>query len=301
MRKEYVFPPKGRDPGPTAEQLAMRKNAAERPGYVTRRWMRDFPRHLYKYMSFQSDSAESVRNLRSIVVSSNFWLTSPEDFNDPFDMKSTFLPDSDRAAVRRGLQKLGRFVKTQGLMAKADIEKSISFAMQNLDSVVDGDMMNRRRKHHGVTCLTPHPKSLLMWAHYAQSHRGICLQFQTSVDPGLFGTAAKVDYSDEYPVVHWPSYPDNEAKAALYRKGSAWAYEDERRIIVTGLTNRLLGVAPRALTGIILGCRFPDEQRAGLEKILVERQAAGHPPVKILKATMKASQYGIRCIREGSP
>ena len=31
-----------------------------------------------------------------------------------------------------------------------------------------------------IFCLTPQNESLLMWAHYADSHRGICLQFRNT-------------------------------------------------------------------------------------------------------------------------
>jgi hypothetical protein len=44
--------------------------------------------------------------------------------------------------------------------------------------------------HHRLYCLTPEPCSTLMWSHYADNHRGICLEFDTG-NP-LFSEAMEV-------------------------------------------------------------------------------------------------------------
>jgi hypothetical protein len=48
-----------------------------------------------------------------------------------------------------------------------------------------------------IYCLTPVPDSTLMWSHYADDHKGICLEFE--VDDMLFGFAREVTYHLEYP------------------------------------------------------------------------------------------------------
>jgi len=51
--------------------------------------------------------------------------------------------------------------------------------------------------HRRLYCLTPDPCSTLMWSHYADNHRGICLEFDTT-NP-LFSDALEVAYRSEYP------------------------------------------------------------------------------------------------------
>ena len=57
------------------------------------------------------------------------------------------------------------------------------------------DVIAQRR----IYCLTPIPNNILMWSHYADNHKGICLEFDTSIR--LFGTAREVDYRETYPLL----------------------------------------------------------------------------------------------------
>src|SRR5438876_4345329 len=51
----------------------------------------------------------------------------------------------------------------------------------------------------GIYSMTADPASLLIWSHYADAHKGICVEFSTGLWP--FNLAWKVIYSSEYPVV----------------------------------------------------------------------------------------------------
>lgn len=57
------------------------------------------------------------------------------------------------------------------------------------------------RKNTGIYCFTKSEDNILMWSHYANEHKGICLEFDHS-DPDLF-TAAKVNYCCDYPKVNY--------------------------------------------------------------------------------------------------
>ncbi len=298
MKRELYQGPELQHPGPNEFQLAMRRKAETDPGYITRRWLANFPRHLYKYMPFNGANPDCARNLRTIAVQSNLWLSAPTDFNDPFDMKFSVAPDQDKVAVRKAIIKMGKVAKQREKLSRTETEKMVSRAMLNLNRMLGSEDLSIDRGAHGVTCLTPHPNSLLMWAHYAQSHRGICLQFRTSFDPGIFASAIPVEYSNVYPVVHWPSFPSSEVRAVMLRKGADWSYENEYRITTAGVSSRELGIAPRALTAIILGCNFSIDDFRLLRTILEEREAAGLPTVKILRASMGLSSYGIKCFKE---
>ncbi|MBK6787723.1 MAG: DUF2971 domain-containing protein [Betaproteobacteria bacterium] len=61
------------------------------------------------------------------------------------------------------------------------------------------------RRRYRMLCFSAHNDILLMWSHYADAHRGICLIFDAK-DP-VIGMARKVNYPDAYPVfgnVHTP-------------------------------------------------------------------------------------------------
>src|SRR5262249_17850696 len=79
-------------------------------------------------------------------------------------------------------------------------------------------------------CLTPHPDSLLMWAHYGEKHEGICLEFDATRE---FGLAYRVAYSDNLIAITPDLLRENVAlaEAMVLTKSSEWKYEDEYRML----------------------------------------------------------------------
>ena len=98
-----------------------------------------------------------------------------------------------------------------------------------------------------------------MWSHYGDNHRGICLEFDTSVR--LFGSARKVQYCRDYPALTVHVLDPESVFKTILTKSDVWSYEDEFRIVgvenAGGLPIQLDGEylpLENALTGIILGC-----------------------------------------------
>ena len=101
-------------------------------------------------------------------------------------------------------------------------------------------------------CLTPHYDNLLMWSHYADSHRGICIGFDIDHEHdfdsinSVFGSASCITYTKLYPkismleLMRWMDmsqfvipeeydFVEGILKRLTYTKGSAWEYENEIR------------------------------------------------------------------------
>src|SRR5262249_53331053 len=51
----------------------------------------------------------------------------------------------------------------------------------------------------GVLCLSECPDDILLWSHYADSHRGLCLEFDVAGYSEVFPRLHAVKYQDEYP------------------------------------------------------------------------------------------------------
>jgi hypothetical protein len=117
-----------------------------------------------------------------------------------------------------------------------------------------------------IYCLTPHPNSLLMWSHYGDRHKGICLEFDTSVP--IFGGALQVMYRETLSPISAASLEDWERLAStLLEKSSDWRYEDEYRVLARDsmadaapadflpVTDKdFLSLSPGALTAVVAGC-----------------------------------------------
>ena len=136
-----------------------------------------------------------------------------------------------------------------------------------------------------IYCLVPEPDSILMWTHYADSHKGICLEF--AVDNPVFQQAAPIKYKRNYPV--WAPGIHDDLGDFLLTKAEDWSYEKEYRIFASnddampnGEPNhcKLIGehvrLPPQALTGIILGCQC-DAKAENEIRDIVHKHSPGLP------------------------
>ena len=102
-----------------------------------------------------------------------------------------------------------------------------------------------------------------MWAHYADKHNGICLEFDARKDQ--VGQGCRVLYQDTFPRIG-PDEFDNPSllvDAVLLTKSRDWAYEDEYRILARDeeadptfslrTAKDYLQLSSGVLTGIIAG------------------------------------------------
>ena len=76
---------------------------------------------------------------------------------------------------------------------------------------------------HGLLCFAKSWHSPVLWSHYADNHRGICLGFDIPDDLPM-----QVSYVNSR--FNWPSVVDESfMKHLLFTKFSHWSYEDEYR------------------------------------------------------------------------
>lgn len=151
----------------------------------------------------------------------------------------------------------------------------------------------RRRMY----CLTPCPDSTLMWSHYADNHRGICLEF--SKDNALIEKARPVRYRKTYP--EWtPTTAADGPLDLVLTKSSDWAYEREFRImgsLVDGVPTRLeeelyVPLPENALTGIILGCENRNRDE------ILEMIKTHAPGVGVRRAKRSPNHYSLSIVDE---
>lgn len=260
------------------------------------------PPTLYKFCSFNEWT-------ESIFERNEIYFQSPDLFNDPFDSKipTTYegtedqrisrLKDIWRKGISKGLQKKEPeetlHAKAIGVVkAGQDIPHALKTAKRTLD---------RMRKRLGIFCMT-HPNqkgNILMWSHYANYHTGFCLEFQTANI--FFERALPIEekhYSLERPCLNLIELPDeNKLADALLTKAKGWKDEEEWRIIdhINGPGPQTY--PPKALSGVILGCRISPENRIRITQWCRAR----NPQPTIYWAEEKDREFGldIRLIDQG--
>lgn len=190
------------------------------------------PNTLFKY---ESINEYSLRNLKN----ASLFFNAPSSFNDPFDcsilLDSLTYNDNDVVKLFNHYVKSGKPVGSSTVDSIDQVPKDfIIKSKSGLIKAIEGQQ-ERHLNSIGCTCFSEINNHLLMWSHYANGHRGICLEFDTSCD--LFDRVFKVTYSHDYPKLNPIELIlnnrnlefDNYALQPLLTKYKCWEYEKEWR------------------------------------------------------------------------
>ena len=293
------------------------------------------PPQIYKYTG--------LSGLKATLEHQTFKLSKPSDFNDPIDMylQETIEQNLDdfleelklefhdyitngikhRPSLNPAYQNILNFLHQQ-LDALPQDQKE-SFRKQFLDTPIEKmyDLERLRKINNdvitklntafsfdGVFCSTIDKNNLLMWAHYADHHRGAVIEYTPNIEKDSVFLASKpVNYSKQRPL----PYKDASAMALtleknpdevirdiierlVYTKSEEWAYEREYRLFIPFMLKPTQKFArlkfySEELTSIYFGCRMNkadmDEMRTLAQKI--------NPAVKLYHATIAPKEYGV--------
>lgn len=134
----------------------------------------------------------------------------------------------------------------------------------------------------------------LMWASYADYHRGICLGFETS-DP-FFAGIQPVQYltapTDE---TESPGSPPKGVDLWSLRKSKAWEFQKEWRLVLPGDEPKHVAFPKRALRVVVLGYRFRERDFDDLKTVLIH----GGYQVKIFRIERVPGSFQLATINVG--
>lgn len=252
---------------------------------------------LYKYVTF-----ERIDILRNGLIR----LTQPGDFNDPFELHPSFdlMSRADIAALPDAPETdaSGRSMKilTPEALTRVFATLAPGLAQTINETPQDGGTyaLNSNKiarstldSKYGILSLSETHDNLLMWAHYADNHRGFVIQFDETHsffhgDEIVHGLPrlAKVEYNNTRPVL---SYSTLESSQIFFRKSPAWELEKEVRLIrplseAIKVSDKnpypihLFEIPFEAITGIITGALMVPEQYAELMKLSAETPELEH-------------------------
>ena len=218
-------------------------------------------------------------------------MQTPKSFNDPLDTQPSLEVDIDESALKDILsalveRRIGAEMKAAASKLRAKgprtldrVEKlSRQEAARRIQAIkynathpdTDSEYLTRalrasiedeliRRYESGIVSLSERADCPLLWSHYGDKHRGICIGYSVR-DKGP-SKPAKVEYGDSRLIqaskVASMLQGDEAARkwvddAVLLRKGEGWRYEREWRLI----GGKGLHDSPLELEEIIFGCQF---------------------------------------------
>jgi hypothetical protein len=232
---------------------------------------------------------------------------SGSTFNDPFEGKPHYVPaHADPQKQRYYVEKYFRTIARENGLPKgwADAQMRGKTLQQ-----LTGQMIEIHKKSDRdavlLLCLM-HPDAIvtpLPWSHYADSHRGVCIEFDTAMSP--VGFALPINYTTDYPTLPVPRIAGNtqdELNKGFLTKAKPWEYEQEHRVIharflEAGISAHMyvnwednVAVAdPKIAKTLTLGAKMPPELRVEL----IGWTRANTPHVQIFQADLHPSKYEV--------
>lgn len=256
-----------------------------------------FPRHVYKFRAVPPKGASSSRErLEQLILDNQLYGSTSDNFNDPFDTKADYRVPQHGEDLRELVYQYFLRRNAPEHMARAF---SLDESLDNPEETAKRIQENHRRilQQLGICSLSGTAREPLLWAHYADEHRGVAIQFRPSMDLQTMQLCA-VEYNDTYPIID--NYFDVEKRdltSPLLRKSKSWGYEKESRIIRAGRPNQTFSVRPEAITGVFLGMRMSGDDRAYIERLVHERDKRYQVKTCIYEAGPAPGTYKVRFLR----
>ena len=259
--------------------------------------------------------AVSARLLETLSCSRIFY-SDPKSFNDPFDGACGLLyaGEADRAsavrtadAVIEELCKSGKLDDGSAAAYREEIQNDSLFL-----------------KDYRIACFSRRMPEL-MWAHYADQHTGVCLEydFDSDLHVDVRLPAVKIRNNgvergitdDSLFVIFWRDVLYRDKKPglrieedrvtegfntlnAVITKSEIWSYEEEKRLIVRYAPSFqpddtvYTDICKSCLNGVYFGCRIEKLIREEIQEWI--RRDPEYDHVKMYRAVMDMSSFSVQ-------
>ena len=243
------------------------------------------PDSLYKYCSYTT--------VCQMIENESIRFAIRTHFNDPFDIapvmskinKKGFLDYYDKRHKTLGFSK-SDLIEELKVNTPALIERAQKITDASLD-------------RFKITCLSENNNHILMWSHYADSHKGVCLQFKDikqCLNVGKINMHyERVNYvpCDKRPTLKPLSTDHASIIETLSTKYDIWEYEQEWRIIAYSDTfpssEVYIKMLKRFLTGCVFGIDMSEEDKVAFKQLC---QIKGFD-IKFKQARMHKTKYAL--------
>jgi hypothetical protein len=234
------------------------------------------PERIFKYSNIND-------NLRSTLRDGYLWFSKPTEFNDPFDCYTELVEFRQPGQHMKDIaaDRYRHLPRTERRAIGRNLAAQPAFINQ-----IYRELLKQTMNIMGICCFTTKNDNVLMWSHYANNHRGICLIFDPLVDLSYF-LIAGVTYTDEFEPLNYFQNTDDALMKMAVTKSLDWAYESETRVILPQQNGRR-AFNKKALKGVIFGCRTSDTDIEEIQAIL---HGSGYNEIYFQKARMETNRF----------
>ena len=277
------------------------------------------PKRLYKYRDLTARTLD-------MVVGDDLYFADPTTFNDPLDCRPSLsidLNEGELKGVARSLTQLrkheelnaaAKTMRLKGAKSRDFIEKRSHEQADQVIAKIEYNAVNPdqdafsalsrllgrqieyellRRYEKGVVSLAEQSNCPLMWSHYGDQHRGICVGYSVpeisrdKVYRVEYGGSRMVKASDVLAMLkNDESARDRVDQAVLLQKAANWKYETEWRLI----GRRGLNKSPLEMEEIIFGMRCESSTKYAIMKSLEGRER----PVEYYEVRSERGTFELR-------
>lgn len=189
---------------------------------------------LYKYLPFSDGSLK-------ILSEGTIKFSKPSAFNDPFDCAPDYKSDNVEDFLESRPDLVDKVLQFKNCSPEdADGEKK-AMAERLKTAIENGAFGQKASDNVGICSLSRNPLNLLMWAHYADNHKGFVVEFDIPLETFYpikdelkfieWLIPQKVKYQKAKPVVNFTDDKDAKMKKQFLIKSIDWKYEQEERVI----------------------------------------------------------------------
>ena len=265
-----------------------------------------------------------------VLASGHIRFTQPADFNDPFEFRPVIssaaskeefdksMAEDLEAIVQEELQKFPLEVRKKISPAQLEVATrklyeqhwpSLKAKFKEMGREASKVFIDKANTLIGVLSLTEKSDNLLMWSHYAHSHKGFCIGFdETSSffnrkrsDVDEFYHLRKVSYSKLRPT---KTLSQLNGVELFLIKSKAWEYEQEWRICaVLEDSEKCINTPPfpihlfrfpnSAVKEVILGACMEKNVKENILSVVRKN----YPHVVIKEAKMSNEEFGLEFIK----
>ena len=264
---------------------------------------------IYRYYSFKSFRQKC--GVARLLLRNAVYAADPLSFNDPFDPSTQVsFKNASPADIEEFV--FNRFSHDHPQQSPQQVRKKAKDIIQ--ERGWDGDALNWKLYNQalqdhfekeqasklGIVCFSKVKDDILMWSHYADGHRGVCFEFDSTAlnRPNEQFIDVRYREHNERPSVKEYNSDGGKDSFFLQFKSSHWDYEEECRFFYYPETyggDRLCRLPPESLTGIIIGCRMKaKEQNEILTLARLRTSKYKRPSLRVFRAAPNIDTYSLK-------
>ncbi|NOZ47165.1 MAG: DUF2971 domain-containing protein [Chlorobi bacterium] len=249
----------------------------------------------YKYRVWDKTN-DSHEFQRRIITHNELYLSSPNQFNDPFDSSLPFQYRKKDLKPKKIYKKMYQMSLNEWpYMPHYERDRIIkerigsgAFIGSKYSKEIHEDFIKKINKEIGIYSLSENKSNILMWSHYADSHKGYCVGLDYNILLKKIGSISPVIYSDKFPQLSlFPKDSIADFMQLFITKSKDWAYEKEVRIIMRYKARHTIKIPDECIKEIIFGYKMEKDDKNEIIDLIKTKST----PIAIYEATANSEKF----------